>query len=529
MTPEEQKQPEKPGLDFSRVRQSMQFRFNPVRQATAERLGTELDAFYQGSLTIARFWEAMQNRDPEVRTAGGKRGDAVETLNWTVNVDEDAFDDDDAAAATMADEQKKALQRFYSRLCVTDILKQDTRGGVGVLARQMLDARAKGWAVHEIVWKPDPNGELCAELRFCPLYWFENRFGKLRFLESDYQTYGVEMKEHEWLVTTADNYMEAVTTLWLCKRSLLQAWVRFCEKFGQPLPVIKTDSAKGSAEWNNAEDALAAIGEDWGLVLNNGASLEFPSLDRSGDNTFHALHEDLKRTIVTIILGSDLATISAGSGSGQGASLQGQEDAKRERADASLISETLNRQLDKFVINYMFGPDVPVLVKFALVPSKRQDIAQELAVDKEFNAMGIEISKSDIRERYGRSEPKDGEELVGQVDQPDSVEAGKPNAAEPDNTAPMSNEAQFANALRNEAIKEIAKARALEVVSIADTIKDVLSIDDPDKLLNALKVWQLNSSDRAKRLLANPSHFGLVFEKHLAAGVLNGLTSASKA
>ena len=526
MTPEAQT-PAKPGLDFSRVKQSMMFRFNPVRQATAERLGTELDAFYQGSLTIARFWEAMQNRDPEVRTAGGKRGDAVETLNWTVNVDEDAFEDDDAAMAAMADNQKKALQRFYSRLCVTDIMKQDIQGGVGVLARQMLDSRAKGWAVHEIIWKPDPNGELCAEVRFCPLYWFENRTGKLRFLESDFQTYGVDMKPDEWLVTAADNYMEAVTTLWLCKRSLLQAWVRFCEKFGQPLPVIKTDSAKGSDEWTNAEDALAAIGEDWGLVLNNGASLEFPSLDRSGDNTFHALHEDLKRTIVTIILGSDLATISAGSGSGQGASLQGQEDAKRERADASLISETLNRQMDKFVINYMFGPDVPVLVKFALVPSKRQDIAQELAVDKEFRAMGIEISKADIRERYGRSEPKDGEELVGQVDQPDSVEAGKPNAAEPDHA--MANEAQFANALRNEAIKEIAKARALEVVSIADTLKGVLEMDEPAKMLNALKVWQLNSTERAKRILANPTQFGLVFEKHLATSVLNGLSSAPKA
>lgn len=517
----------KPGLDFGRVRNSILFRFNPVRQATAERMGTELDNFYAGGLTIARFWEAMQNRDPEVRTAGGKRGDAVETLGWTVNVDEDAFDDDDVAMATLADEQKKVLQRFYSRLCVTDILKQNTQGGVGVLARQMLDARAKGWAVHEIIWKPDPNGDLCAELRFCPLYWFENKTGKLRFLLDDWQSYGVDMKPDEWLVTTADNYMEAVTSLWLCKRSLMQAWVRFCEKFGQPLPVIKTDSPKDSPDWNNAEDALAAIGEDWGLVLNNGASLEFPSVDRSGDSTFQALHEDLKRTIVTIILGSDLATISAGSGQGQGASLQGQEDAKRERADASLISETLNRQLDKYVINYTFGPDVPVLVKFALVPSKRQDIAQELAVDKAFREMGVDISKADIRERYGRSEPKDGEELVGQADLPDSQEAGTQNMAEPGDHA--SNDAHFANALRNEAIKEITKARALEVVDIAKTIAGVLEIDDPAKMLNALKTWQLNATERAKRLIANPSHLELSYEKTLATGVLRGLTSAPKA
>lgn len=514
---------QKPGLDFSRVRNSILFRFNPVRQATAERLGSELDAFYTGSLTIARFWEAMQNRDPEIKTALGKRCDALETLGWTVNVDEDAFEDDDTAMAAMADEQKTILQRFYSNLCVTDILKQNVNGGVGVLARQMIDARAKGWAVHEIVWKPHPNGELCAELRFCPLYWFENKTGKLRFLLSDWETYGIEMKPDEWLVTACDNFMEAATTLWLCKRSLLQAWVRFCEKFGQPFPVIKTDSAKDSPEWNNAEDALAAIAEDWGLVLNAGASLEFPNLDRSGDGTFQALHDELKRTVVTLILGSDLATISAGSGQGQGASLQGQEDAKRERADCSLISETLNRQLDKFVINYTFGPDVPVLVKFNLVPSKRQDIAQELSVDKTLNDMGVEISKADIRDRFGRSEPKDGEELIGQPDQPDSIEANQPNAAEP-----MANEAQFANELRNQALAEIAKARALEVMDVAESIKHVLGINDPSKMLNALKTWQLNSAERAKRIIANPKELSETYEKVLATSVLRGLTSAQK-
>ena len=141
--------------------------------------------------------------------------------------------------------------------------------------------------------------------------------------------------------------------------------------------------------------------------------------------------------------------------------------------------------------------------------------------------MGVEISKADIRERYGRSEPKDGEELVGQADQPDSVEAGQQNAAEPDYA--MANEAQFANALRNEAIKEIAKARALEVVSIADTLKDVLQMDDAAKMLNALKTWQLNATDRAKRILANPTQFGLVWEKHLATNVLTGISSAPKA
>jgi hypothetical protein len=56
-----------------------------------------------------------------------------------------------------------------------------------------------------------------------------------------------------------------------------------------------------------------------------------------------------------------------------------------------------------------------------------------------------------------------------------------------------------------------------------------MAMDDPAKMLNALKVWQLNATERAKRILANPTQFGLVFEKHLAASLLNGISSASKA
>ena len=141
---------EKPGLDFQRVKNSILFRFNPVRQASADRLGTELDGFYTGRLTIARFWEAMQNRDDMIRSSCGKRADAVEQLEWQIVKSENAEDIEPA----LAEEQVNTLKEFYGNITVTDVYRQDANGGVGLLARQMLDSRAKGWAVHEITWKP---------------------------------------------------------------------------------------------------------------------------------------------------------------------------------------------------------------------------------------------------------------------------------------------------------------------------------------------------------------------------------------
>lgn len=513
---------EKPGLEISRVRNSIQFRFNPVRQATAARLSTELDAFYVGRLSIGRFWEAMQNRDTDIKTASGKRGDSVENLEWQIVKD----DSSDESQEALAEAQQKTLQAFYSKLSVTDILKQDTYGGVGLLSRQMVDARAKGWAVHEIIWKPgQADGVLGCELRFCPVYWFENSTGKLRFLLQDWAYDGVEMRPGEWIVTACDNYMESVTAIWLYKKELLQAWVRFCSKFGMPLPVIKTDAPKDSPEWDAAVEAATNISEDWGLVINTAASLEFAQMDRSGDGTFKSLYEDLKRTLVTVILGSDLATISAGSGSGQGASLQGNEDAKRERADACLISETLNRTLDKYVIAYTYGPEAPVLAKFMLVPSKRQDITSDLAVDNFFVANKVEISKDDLRERYGRSEPKDGQDIVGTAE---GMDPGEQDTQDDASNPEDQNEPEYGETLANDAISKaetaMAKARANDLLSVARELSMVMAIENPEEMLKALRHYQLNNTERAKSLLSNPSRLAPEIEKLLASSVIKGIS-----
>ena len=324
-----------PKVDVLRVRTAIQHRFNPVRLATPERMASELDALYLGHLTIARFWEAMQQRDDMIRVADGKRKDSVERMEFQVVVSDDAVTE---ANMELAQKQKEALGKFYNGLEATDVLRQDMRGGVGLLARQMLDARAKGWSVHEWIWRPRAlDGQwTTATFRHCPLYWFENTTGQLRFKASDWDTYGVPMNPREWLVTVADNYMEAMTGAWLYKLDLVRAWVRFCERFGFPLPHAKTPAAKGSKEWDDVVESVEAINEDWGLITNDQVELLLIEAKNTGSNVpFASLVERFDRMIPVIILGSDLSTMSAGSGQGQGASLQAKDDAKREQADAA--------------------------------------------------------------------------------------------------------------------------------------------------------------------------------------------------
>lgn len=514
----------KPGLDFARIRNSLLQRFNPIRYATADRLGQELDALYTGRLTIGRFWEAMKNRDDMIRACDGKRKDAVENMEWCVNVDSERAEE---FPETLVERQKEVLKAFYAGLNVTDALRQDQVGGVGLLARQMLDARACGWAVHEITWRPmASDGLLTASLRFCPVYWFENTEGRLRFLLQDWDYYGVEMAAREWLVSVSDNYMEALTGPWLYKLQLVRAWVRFCERFGHPLPIGKTDSPKDSPEWDNLVEAVAAINEDFGLVVNSAASLEFPNLERSGDGTFQALYEDMKRMIAVVILGSDLSTLSAGSGQGQGASLQGREDEKREKADASFISETLNRTLDRWVIEYYFGKDAPLLAKFTLHPPKRIDVLAELKVDETAANLGVPIGVDDFRERFGRSEPADGAEVLRSP-------MANPNPASGDNpqgsgngasSPPVAGDPELSNASRlaTVAAKQVAQARAYDLESIGRELAIITAMKDPKEMMSALNAWLLNNDERARKFIERSGELDAIYEKLLATGVVNG-------
>lgn len=494
------------GLQAERITRSISFSWNPVRYATAARLGTELDGFYQGSLTIGKFWAMMLARDPELVTAYSKREESVEGLEWQIvkndGLPQEMQDD--------ADRQVEILNDFYSSIKVTDVLKQDMHGGVGLLAKKLLSARANGWSVNELIWRPGEgvNGGLALTVRSVPVYWFENKTGKLRFLQNDNDMFGQDMLPGEWLVATSEAFMECVTSLWLYKRNLMQSWVRFCDKYGMPLPIVRVDAPVGSAQWDAGKTLAEAIQQDWAAIATPEATLEFAQIDRTGDSTFQALHDEIKRTIITVVLGSDLSTMSSQSGQGQGASLQANESVKKEKSDACMISEVCNGTLDKFVLEYSLGEGVQQLARFVLVPSKQLNTANEIMIDRLFREFGIDLSVDDMRARYGRGEPVEGAEIVGDM--------------EPERDPGE----ELVNSLVSEGTDAAQAGRAKDMLGICRELSRIMKIDDPVSMLNALRHFQMNTRFRAARLMDTGKELQKAIEKTLASAALNGLTSA---
>jgi hypothetical protein len=147
-------------------------------------------------------------------------------------------------------------------------------------------------------------------------------------------------------------------------------------------------------------------------VTNDGATIEKIDLATQGQLPYPPLVERMDRAMAAIWRGADLSTISAGSGDGTGASVQGDETAILEEDDCRWISETLRRQVDRRVIEYRFGAGVKPLAYINIKPTTRHDTKLDLEVDRLLHEMGLPMSLSALAERYGRPLPEDDDDLL---------------------------------------------------------------------------------------------------------------------
>lgn len=415
-----------------RVKTSMRARFNPINTLTTDSLTSMLNSFAAGYLKGAALaWEAIERRDDVIQGVASKRKKSVARLNWEVL----SMDNSD-----LAHEQKLALEYFYNNLSATSAYDGNESGGVALLVRQMMDAIGKKYAVHEIIFEPHeisndekiskfpllsrtaPSVLLTATFRFVPLWFFENRTGKLKLLADEGATCGIPLEPGAWLVTTGDGLMEACSIAYIFKHLPMRDWLIYCERNGMPGVKGVTDALPNTEQWDAARDAVKNFGAEFNALMSRGTDIEAIDISTRGELPYPALVERMDRAIAALWRGSDLATLSRQNGSG--ASLQGDESAILETDDAGMISETLNNQVDKFVIKYLFG-DVPVKAYIKFIPNVRRNIKEELNLYAELHRMGIPISINDIREKFNLATPDDGERMLPRPGEREST--GKEN------------------------------------------------------------------------------------------------------
>ena len=476
-------------LDDARVRMEHMAQYNALFHLDPDRLVDAITSFNAGDLgQLARIIRDFEERDDKMATCAMKMRASVGRCDYSILVKE-GFENDERAKR-----HAEILKRFWSTVNVTSRFNMNERGGLRLLKKQMMEAQSYGYAVHEIVWRPLPNGEIAAEFIKLPLWHFENRTGALRFLPTETAVEGVPMAEGEWLVTTGDGVGIPASICAMAKRMCFQDWLLFSERSGMPIIVGTTGATFRSEQWNNIKGAIRNIYRDTRVLLDSGSRIEAIDTGHAANIPFPALVEWSDRAIAALYRGADLSTISKGDGTG--ASLQGDEAGMIEQDAAANLGETLHEQVDRFVIRYVTGDDEP-LASISIEPVKKPDVDTDIKIDNHLAALGVKLSKADALQRYGRTEAERDDDALQPT--PNGPQNGLPGGF-----GGLPNERPPATPLQT-ALQGIAKredesgrtttpesdgapqravlaAFAKDTSAAADAVKALLAEKDPSKL-----------------------------------------------
>lgn len=332
--------------------------FNPIRSLTPESLARILDDFHSGNLrNAALIWDAIERRDDLLQGVISRRKKAVSRLKWEIL----SIDDSEQAR-----EEKEALEFFYRNLSCQNAYDENERGGMALLLKQMMDAVGKRYAIHELIFKPvnvDGRRLLTADFRFVPLWFFENKNGRLRFTK-DSKSNSIELIDGEWLVTTGDGLMESSSIAYLFKHLPLRDWLIYCERNGMPGVKGVTNARPGSEEWEMAKEAVQNFGAEFHALMSEGTDIQAIDISGRGELPYPALVDRMDRAMTALWLGSDLSTLSHKNA--VGSMFQRDERELLEDDDAAMISGALNEQVDRHVIRMLFGRTANIKSRFAL-------------------------------------------------------------------------------------------------------------------------------------------------------------------
>lgn len=359
-------------------------RFNPYAYLTAATLSAALDEYEAGILnTAARIWARIAKSDPVLNTVKPKREEAVSLRGISTRAKDDS---------PLAKDQAMALDSFYRNTRCTHATKRYVSGGSALLLEQMMESVAFEIAAHHIIFKPDaanpvtlPSGKevpaLSATFEYVPLEFFEARTGELRFLGVNNFYNGDPLEKYgQWLITTGPGLMFSASILHYFSRLARHDMVNFSEKFGTPGTLVHTTAQQNSVEGKAALELANKLASNYRGVLygaaENKAEYLWPSGGASGEALpMHVLTSDIKQEMISMWMGADLSTQSRGRGV-TGASVQGEDQEKKERRDCRRISDTLQAQIDPLVLRWFFGTNTPILAEAFIDYPTKEDAAQ---------------------------------------------------------------------------------------------------------------------------------------------------------
>jgi len=303
----------------------------------------------------------------------------------------------------------------------------------------MLDGIGKGYSVLEIVWDTQPSHFLPEKLIYRPQRWYEVEREDLETICLREAASLVPLAAHKFVVhkhpaksglVLRSGIARLASWAWMYKAFTLRDWAVFTQNFGQPIRIGKYGTDAQPADIDTLWRAVANIAGDCAAIIPKTMEIEFQEVKSLGATTenYERRANWLDQQVSKAVLGQTATTDAIAGGHAVGREhRQVQEDV--ERADARMLSATVNRQLGQPIIAFNFGPqDRYPRIRIGRpdeVPLKEfMDAAKIFAVD-----MGGRVEASQLRDRIGLDDPEKAK--PGKEGAAVEILGGKPPAPAP--------------------------------------------------------------------------------------------------
>lgn len=500
----------KPGVSVispERIEQAIMQRYSPLPDLTMATIANQLNQFRIGDLrTAARTWEIMMERDGDLAVPAEKLFSDIARLPWDIEKEDDSAEAEADAAF---------LKYFYTHLTATSVLEQSETGGLNLLLRQMMTAHAYRYSAHEIVLQINnaAKKEVTAQFNHCPVWFFENRKGRLAFLPSEAALHGQPLEAGRWLTAVGKGYMRQCAIAYFCKWGPLSDWMFFAKRFGLPAIHGETTAQKDSAEWNDFADALLAFSNGWIMQTsglgNSKVNLIEAAKGASGTLPFADLIERSDRVYARCFRGGDLSTQSREGGDVAGSNPQEGEKRIVLEDGGQWATDILNARVDEPMIAYAFNrrPKAWICIR----PPKASDASREINSLKAARELGIPVSIETARERLELPAPEEGEDLISAP--PAQISNQQPETENPE-----------AEALGNAAAaQQVARAITAQINPVLAILDRITAIKDDAQMLAALQNFVDKSEHFAALATADVARVQAALEKLTAPALAAGL------
>jgi hypothetical protein len=386
------------------VKTAAEPRFATLRNLDPSKLTMYIEQYEDGNFHyLSPILRKMEERDNTWKIAALKTRKAVSSRAWRCDPLPGYETDQDAK------NQADILTKFYGRLQMCDIRTRNIKHQMRKLIESAMRSYNDGYSVHEIVYTVRSDGSLSAEAIAVPLHLFKIE-GGMFCLDSDVKA--IELEKGGWLTVQGDGVGIACAVAKMFKTISLADWLVYSGRCGHPGIHAKTNAQKGTQQWTDFKTAISKFGKEWSAVTGLNDVIEKIDLSVSGQLPYPAMVELMDRAIAALQRGADLSTMSAGSGAGDGASLQGDESDLIMADNCAMITDAFRSQIDTTVLAWHYGPDAEVKAGFCIETPQPDTVDRDIKIDAHLIDHGVGLSQKDALKRYQRTEadPSDPED-----------------------------------------------------------------------------------------------------------------------